>query len=122
LIIRGGHVLVMPACFATPAEISTGVLDVEGLCKHVANEYLERRRAYLTDDQHAELLGYLMLAAWTEAGRFNGTGRLLGFLESRLKWRCTDWYRTYFGRGKTPRPQVVSLDSLRDQELEPDCA
>lgn len=115
--------MILPASLATPPELAAGVRDIEGLCKHVANEYLARRRAYLNDDQDAELRGYLMLAAWKEATRYQpGRVNLLGYLTARLTFRCTDWYRSYFGRSKTPRPAIISLEVLRDEELEPDCA
>lgn len=123
MIVRAGEVLVLPASLATPAELTAGVRDIEGLCLHIANEYLARRRAHLAPEDDAELVSYLMLAAWTEAARYQvGIGTLLGFLSARLRFRCTDWYRSRFGRSRAPRPVMVSLDSMRDQELEPDCA
>jgi len=125
LILRDGQALILPVSLATPAEIMVGIRDLEGLCVGVANDYLRRRSARLSDEQTAELVSYLMLAAWKEAVRYQpGRVDLLGYLVARLRFRCTDWYRSYFGRSKLPRPVFVSLDALRDQEqeLEPDVA
>ena len=105
--------MILPACLATPQELAAGVCDVEGLCHGVANAYLARRGAYLSDDLHGELYSYLMLAAWTEAAKYRPhIGTLVGFLTARLRFRCVDWYRSYFGRSKRERPVLVSLDDL----------
>ena len=130
MIIRGGQVLILPACLATPEELSRGVTDIEALCGRAAGAYLQRRPGAYRDERErreliSELVSYLMLAAWVEASKFDGRGQLDRYLGQRLQWRCTDWYRSYFGRGKTPRPRPVpvSLDALREQEqLEPDVA
>lgn len=124
LIIRGGQALLIPASLATPQELAAGIDDVEELCARAARTYLKRRQVpYLDDDTYADLISYLMLVAWTEAVKFSGGGRLDKFIGQRLQWRCTDWYRSRFGRGRHPRPVVISLDEIRTAELlEPDCA
>ena len=134
LIIRGGQALILPASLATPAELAAGVENIEALCERVAGDYLRRCKASLNDDCHDELMGFLMLRAWSEAGRYaprDGGSHLVGYLSQRLAWRCTDWYRSTFGetrrRSSRPRPVIISLDELREQaepepELDLDCA
>lgn len=125
MIVRSGQVLILPASLATPSEREAGIEDIEALCARVARDYLKRRGAYLSSEMHADLASYLMLAAWKEASRYqSGWGTLVGYLSARLRFRCTDWYRSYFGRSKTPRPAVLSLDALRVEEgdLDAGCA
>lgn len=128
MIIRAGQVLILPAGLATPQELAVGVDDVEALCGRAAGAYLQRRPGAYRDEQErrelvGELVGHLMLCAWVEAAKFDGRGQLDRYLGQRLQWRCTDWYRSHFGRSKTPRPVMVSLDELRElEELEPDVA
>ena len=115
---------MIPACLATPHELATGIDDVEDLCDRAARTYLKRRRVIELDaDAYADLTSYLMLVAWAEAVKWTGAGRLDSFIGQRLQWRCTDWYRSRFGRSSKPRPVILSLDELRAGELlEPDCA
>lgn len=117
MIIRGGEALILPASLATPAELAAGVRNIEALCEHVAGRYLYQRRGYLADDLFEELTSYLMLRAWHEAGRYDPARGvdLVGYLSQRLAWRCTDWYRTTYGRGPRVTPTMESLDRLRDE-------
>lgn len=116
MITRGGEALILPATLATPAELAQGVRNIEALCGRVARDYLKRRGAYLSDELHADLASYLMLAAWKETSRYQpGWGTLVGYLSQRLAWRCTDWYRTTYGRAPRVTPTLESLDVLRDE-------
>lgn len=116
----------MPAGFATPTELADGIQNIEALCTRCAGNYLSQRQATLPTDAFEDLVSYLMLAAWTEAARYRsvgGTSSLNGFISTRLAFRCTDWYRSRFGRSRLPKPVILSLDQLHAAELlEPDCA
>lgn len=104
--------MILPAQLAAPAELRAGVDDLAGLCGRVAHAYLTRRSAYLDGDAYEDLVSYLLVVSWSEAQRFDGRGHLAGFIGGRLKWRCTDWMRSRLGRGRAPRPAVVSLEAL----------
>lgn len=119
MIIRAGQVLILPAGLATPQELVRGIRDIEGLCKHVSTEYLRERNAFLSADADADLRTFLLAAAWEEAQRYDGTGSLIGYLDRRLKWRCTDWMRARLGRHRYDQPDIVTLVEVSDEGADP---
>jgi hypothetical protein len=98
LVWREGRAQLVGIADATPAERSTGIASVEALAAGVVAAFVRRRRAYMPDDRMADAVAYLIEQAWFESQRFNGTGRLGGFVTARLRWRLVDWYRDEFER------------------------
>jgi hypothetical protein len=98
LVWREGRAQLVGIADATPAERSTGIASVEALAAGVVAAFVRRRHAYMPDDRMADAVAYLIEQAWFESQRFNGTGRLGGFVTARLRWRLVDWYRDEFER------------------------
>jgi len=119
LILRDGQVLILPVSLATPEEIAGGIRDIEALCRHVSTEYLRERNAFLSADADADLQAFLLAEAWEEADRYDGTGSLLGYLDRRLKWRCTDWMRGRLGRHRYEQPDVLGLAEVSNEGSDP---
>jgi DNA-directed RNA polymerase specialized sigma24 family protein len=51
----------------------------------------------LSSADREDLTAYLIGRAWELSQRFDGRGRLAGFLTQRLHFACTDWTRARFG-------------------------
>jgi hypothetical protein len=56
-----------------------------------------------------DAVAFLIEHSWIEACRFNGKGRLGGFVTGRLLWRLMDWYRIEYKHGGE-----VSIDAPTD--------
>jgi hypothetical protein len=98
LVWRDGLVQLVPIAEATTAERATGIASIEALAASIVSRFVRSKRAHMSDDRMADAIGYLIEHAWIEGNRFDGRGRLAGFVTARLRWRLVDWYRDEFER------------------------
>ena len=109
LIWRQDAPLLVDLEDATPVELETGIASVEALALHVLNRFQTQRRAYIDPVRREDAVAFLIEHSWIEACRFNGKGRLGGFVTGRLLWRLMDWYRIEYKHGGE-----VSIDAPTD--------
>jgi DNA-directed RNA polymerase specialized sigma24 family protein len=97
------------------------IADLEALCRSVLNDHLgvgvkKRGRisgptSPLTHSQYDDALGFLIGTGWELAQRFNGRGRLAGYVQSFLFMRIIDWRRRTSGNARYgPPPQFVEYN------------
>jgi hypothetical protein len=97
------------------------IADLESLCRSVLNDHLVagvKRRGRisgptspLTPSQYDDCLVFLLGTGWELAQKFNGRGRLAGYVQSFLFMRVVDWRRRTFGNSRYgPAPQFVEYD------------
>src|SRR6266545_5364115 len=97
------------------------ISDLEALCRSVLNDHLcagvkkggriSGPTSPLTLSQYDDALVYLIETGWELAQRFNGRGRLAGYVQSFLFMRIVDWRRHTFGSSRYgPAPQFVVYD------------
>jgi len=113
---RSGAVALVPLAEATALELETGIASVEALAVHVLDSFLRSKRAHLQKHRRDDAIAFLIANTWLEGRRFNGRGRLAGFVTARLRWRLLDWYRGRPGACEFDDPaEVVSLDAEPDE-------
>jgi len=112
LVWRAGAVALIPLAEATTLELETGIASVEALAVHVLDSFLRSKRAHLQKHRRDDAIAFLIANTWLEGRRFNGRGRLAGFVTARLRWRLLDWYRGRPGACEYDDPaEVVSIDA-----------
>jgi hypothetical protein len=93
IVWRDGSAVIVPIGQTSPRERSTGIASVEALAISIVDRAQVNRGFLLTAEQRGDAVAHLISAAWHEAQRFNGAGRLGGFVTTRLRWRMVDWSR-----------------------------
>lgn len=113
------------------------IADLESLCRSVLNDHLvagvkKRGRisgptSPLTLSQYDDALVFLIGAGWELAQRFNGRGRLAGFVQSFLFMGIVDWRRQTFGSSRygpvpvftsTATPEADRAEAWLDPEFD----
>jgi len=119
LVWRGGESLLVPLASATREELASGIASIEALACYVLDSFLRSKQARLTPDRRQDAIAHLIEQAWIEARRFNGKGRLGGFVTARLRWRLLDWYRVEFERRDDVEVLSMNVDDadVRRAEL-----
>jgi DNA-directed RNA polymerase specialized sigma24 family protein len=97
--------------------------DVYAFCQALVNDHLAvgARRAngsftgpcHLTRVQVDDIVQDMVSVAWAASERFNGNGRLSGWVVFKVTKGITDWRRHEFGSTRYgPRPLVESADEI----------
>jgi hypothetical protein len=97
------------------------IADLEALCRSVLNDHLlagvkkggriSGPTSPLTLSQYDDALAFLVGTGWELAQRFNGRGRLAGYVQSFLFLRIVDWRRATGGSTRYGTPlQFVEYD------------
>lgn len=90
--------------------------DIEAHCRATIKRALGRNGGYLREQEHTELLDFLLETAMRLADRYDprkGKLSFSSFCGQICQRRTVDWYRKEFGDSRygTTRPRLVSLDA-----------
>lgn len=94
IVWRDGRPQLVVFSEATENELATGLASVEAQVVSTLDDFLQARNLYLNEVRRQECIAHMIAACWMEAKKFNGKGRIGGFVVSRLRWRMFDWMRT----------------------------
>lgn len=96
--------------------------DVEAFCRSILNEQTHTGAKTasgfsggftFTPHDYDECLTDLVSIAWEEQRRYDGRGRLAGYLLWILNKRVTDWKRSHYGSTRYNRPVIELTDDER---------
>lgn len=97
LVMRDRRAVIIPLDEATSYERAVGIASIEALAISIVERAQRRHGFMLTAEQRGDAVAHLITCAWHEAQRFDGRGRLGGFVTSRLRWRMVDWLKAEIG-------------------------
>jgi DNA-directed RNA polymerase specialized sigma24 family protein len=110
-------------CIADVEKLARSVLSAHERGGVKRNGGLDRPGMTLTESDREDLLAYLVSTAWQLSQRFDGRGRLAGYVVQTLHRRVVDWVRVRFGSTRYPSSKIVAtlvpLTSSVEQRLAP---
>ena len=100
------------------------ITDLEAFCRAILNDHMAigartKTGGYTGSFQLSpydleECVGDLISEAWDAARKFDGRGRLAGWVTTNMHWRITDWKRNRYGSTRYGRAPIELTDHERD--------